>query len=202
MGMYFDHLIRALMLHIFTIQGREEVDRVFSVPNRPNKEVVFNVKVLAPSSYSTSYQSMHRSLPADLQKITEEVVEKLNASVRLKANGFTIRINLDHPTNHSLMGRLNQSLCEGSVAGITNLLGEVNNVDPGSHFIVLLPCSSMMFANIFESVGADVPLIQHSINVQCTQRVAIFLETRYQTLMSAFGNALLKTVGFSPEDYA
>ncbi|KAL6122519.1 Spore [Nucleospora cyclopteri] len=166
-----------------------------------NKEIEFKIKILTPRIYAAKYEKTHESFGADLQKITSEVESQLNSSVKFKNNGLTTKFHLEHSQNHPVIDQLDESLCEGSMLSITNLLNDINNVDAASHYVVMLPCSPTNYSDIFNSIHIDVPLIQQHINTECSNRIAIFQETKYTHLMASFGNALIKAIGGPVNNY-
>lgn len=172
-----------------------------SVSNN-GKETVFNVKVLAPPEYAEEYQKTHESLGIDLQKIREEVENQINNSVRFKKNDFKIKINLESPQGLPIMDKLNSDVCEGSITNVASLLNELNLADAASHYIVMLPCSPLNYSNVFESIRVEIPIVQHKLSMECSNRVAIFQERKYDNLMATFGNALLKILGAPVDSYS
>ena len=188
--------ISTYFLHVLT-EADVQVDS-----NKASAQTIYNIKVLAPASYANKYEETHESLGSDLQKIKEKVQNELNRSVRFRENGISIQINLESPTSHPVMDELDDSICEGSLTSITSLLDKINVVDASSHYIVLLPCLPNNYTNIFLSAHIDVPIVQHKINAQCSNRLAIFQEREYKYLLASFGNAILKTLGAPLEDYS
>ena len=100
------------------------------------------------------------------------------------------------------MDKLNSDICEGSITNVASLLNELNLADAASHYIVMLPCSPLNYSNVFESIRVEIPIVQHKLSMECSNRVAIFQERKYDNLMATFGNALLKILGAPVDSYS
>ncbi|OQS53873.1 Spore [Ecytonucleospora hepatopenaei] len=166
------------------------------------QKTIFTIKVLAPQEYSKYYEQTHESLGADLHMIKDEVQNELNKSVRFRENNLKIQIDLESPASHPVMDQLDETICEGSMTSVTTLLNNINVIDASSHYIVLLPCKADNHTEIFNSAHVDVPLVMHKVNIECSNRIAIFRESNKEMLMSSFGNAVLKAIGAPLDDYA
>lgn len=165
------------------------------------KSKTFFVNVLAPPLYVKMYEQTHASLGTDLMAIASALASTFNNTTLAKSNGYEVAFELIMPVDNPIILKMTPTLCEGSIDQITDLLNEVNNFDNTQHYTLLIPCSALPFAEIFNSVGVEVPIIDSQINVQCSKRVAIFYEFTYQQLFSSFSNALLKILNAPIEDY-
>lgn len=189
------------LTHYFLFNSAYAADST-ETNRRPAQKTTYTIKVLVPDQYKATYEETHESLGSDLQKIKDQVEEELNKSVRFKENGIQIAITLQSPTSHPVMDELDDTICEGSMTTITSVLNKINVTDAASHYIVLLPCSSNNYVNVFNSVHVDIPLVQHKISVECSNRIAIFQERESKYLLASFGNAILKVLGAPMDDYA
>lgn len=166
-----------------------------------SKRKVFNVNVLISQEYLTAYEQTHPSLGTDLMTIALALESAFNNSTMAKSNGYEIAFEIFTPVDNPFLAKMGPQICEGSITNVLDLLNDVNRYDNTHHYILLLPCPPVMFNEIFNSVGIDVPIVDYPSNVECSKRVAIFYEANYQQLFSSFSNALLKIINAPPSDY-
>ena len=175
---------------------------VLCLPGIRTKKKTFPVQVIIPQEYAEAYEQTHASLGADLRRIAASVESAFNNSSYAKHNGYEISFMLFTPPDHPLIPKMNTSICEGAVTNITSLLNDINNLDNTHHFIALLPCIPNNYAEVFSSVGVDVPIIESRINIECAKRIGMFLEKTYFHLMASFGNALMRIIDAPLNDYS
>ncbi|KAM0681385.1 hypothetical protein GINT2_000022 [Glugoides intestinalis] len=161
----------------------------------------FNVNVLVSPEYLAAYENTHPSLGTDLMTIALALEASFNTSTLARSNGYSIAFEIFTPVDNPFLAKMGPQICEGSITTILDLLNSVNNFDNTHHYILLLPCPSLMYTEVFNSVGVDVPIIDYTTNIECSKRIAVFYEANYQQLLSSFSNALLKIMNAPPADY-
>lgn len=165
------------------------------------KKKIYNVRVLISPAYIAMYEQTHSSLAKDLKMVAMAMESAFNNTTMAKSNGYEIGFELFTPKDNPLIGKMTPSICEGSITNIISLLNDINNLDNTHHYILLLPCPPTGYTEIFNSVGVDVPIIDHHTNVQCAKRIAVLYEFNVQQLFSSFSNALLKILGAPSSHY-
>lgn len=163
-----------------------------------NKTVPINI-IIAPE-YTTLYEQTHSSLIVTLDTIAASVESSFNNSPLARKNGYEVLFDLLGPTDNPVAIKIDSSTCEGAITNITSLLNDVNNEDNQHHYILMVPCSPESYKEIFDSVNSSVPILESRINVECAKRLVVFYDPALPKLMSAFGNALLRTLGASLTD--
>lgn len=165
------------------------------------KKKVYKVNVLVPPDYISLYQQTHASLGSDLMSIALAFETAFNNTTMAKRNGYKVSFLINSQEDNPILEKITPNLCEGSTNYILDLLNDINKLDNTHHYIVMVPCVPSTFAEVFQSVGVDVPIIDYTTNIECAKRVAMFLETNYQQMFSSFSNALLKILNPPSGDY-
>jgi Spore wall protein len=168
-----------------------------------SKNKRFAVQVLIPPTYEQIYNQTHTALGADLRLIAAATASAFNNSTMAKHNGYTVAFDLSTPLEHPIIAKISSpTICEGAITNITSMLNDINNMDNDNHYIAMLPCPPIGFAEVFNSVGIDIPIIESRINAECSRRLAVFLESTFSHLLASFGNALLKIIDAPISDYS
>lgn len=160
------------------------------------------VIIVVPELYEVAYTEQgNGELAAELSLITEAVSAAFNESESVKSTGISIsilpRIEPFQPDDPAV----DPMNCAKSLTSVLGLITAhaINNID--QHHIILMPCPSEQYADVFMGMDIGVPIVEARFNVVCTKHVAMFYEKTPGNLALSFSNALMRILGSPLYEY-
>lgn len=160
------------------------------------------VTIVIPELYEVAYTEQgNGELATELSLITEAVVAAFNESESVKSAGISIsiipRIEPFTPDDPGI----DPMNCAKSLTSILGLLTTHAMYSIDQHHIILMPCPSEQYADVFMGMDIGVPIVETRFNVVCTKHIAMFYEKTPGNLALSFSNALMRILGSPLYEY-